>query len=103
MTPLATRKRLLIAESDLNRARLMMELDGLTNGFRALSGRSSNVQLVASSSVGFAAGLAAFQRGSAIASGGGRPSRLQTVLQCAGFAASLWLAFRAPRSKPAPR
>ncbi len=93
MNPLTVQKRLLLAESELNRAQLTVDVAALTVGVRALMDRTRPVISVASSAAGLVEGLAAIQRHRPV-----KPSRLQTVLQCAGFMASLWLAYRARSS-----
>lgn len=95
MNSLSVRKRLLIAESELNRAQLALDVNALTTGVRALTARTSAIRSVASSAAGLVAGLAAFQRDKRRVTAAVKQSRIQTVLQCAGFASSLWLAFQA--------
>jgi hypothetical protein len=96
MNPLAVRKRLLLAESELNRAQLARDVNVLTTGVRALTERTKAIRSVASSAAGLVAGLAAFQRARRV-NAGGTQSRLQAVLQCAGLVSSLWLAYRVRR------
>jgi hypothetical protein len=94
MNSLSARKRLLLAESELNRAQLIFHVNALTTGVRALTARTAAIRSVASSAAGLVAGLAGFQRGKQRASAVVKPSRIQTLIQCAGFASSLWLAYR---------
>jgi hypothetical protein len=89
MTPLSARKRLLLAESELNRAQLTRDVHVLTTGVRALTERTKTIRSVAVSTAGLIAGLAAFQRDKPLA-----PSRMQVALKAAGFIASFWLACR---------
>lgn len=95
MNPLKSRKQLLLAESDLNRAQLVGELGALTEGVRALSDRARSLSLLASSAAVVVAALAAFQRGRPAARST-KPSRLQNILKGAGLMSTLWLAVRSP-------
>ena len=93
MNPLAARKRLLIAESELNRAQLASDVEDLMTGFRALKERTRAARSVASSTAGLIAGLAAVQRDKRLKAAL-KPTRLQKALHYAGFLSSLWLAYR---------
>jgi hypothetical protein len=83
------RKRLLLAESELNRAQLARDVSVLAGGVRALTERTSVVRSVATSAAGLVAGLATLQRNKPA-----QPSRMHAILQGAGIAASLWLVWR---------
>ena len=97
MNPLQSRKQLLLAESELNRAQLAGDMAALTADVRALTGRAKTFGLIASSATALLVGLAAFRRKKS-APAGGKPSWLSTILEGAGLVSSLWLAFR-----PQPR
>jgi len=93
MKPLQTRKQLLLAESELNRAQLVGEMAELTAEVRALTGRAKSIGLIASSATTLLVGLAAFlpkKSGTA----GEKPGWLRTILHGAGLVSSLWRAFR---------
>jgi hypothetical protein len=94
VNPLASRKRLLIAESELNRAQLAQEWVALTAGVRTLTGRVRSFGTIASAAALLMAGIAAFRRGRQT-NAEVKPSWLQTVLKGAQAAGSIWLAFRA--------
>jgi hypothetical protein len=95
MNPLESRKRLLIAESELNRAQLVGDMATLTAGVRTLTDRAKSFGSIASSAAVLVAGLAAFRRGKSVAvDADAKPSRLQTILKVAGLISTLWLAFR---------
>ena len=94
MNPLQSRKQLLLAESELNRAQLVGDMAALTADVRALAGRAKSVGLIASSAVALVAGLAAWRR--AKRADAGKPSWLPAILKGAGLISSLWLAFRPP-------
>ena len=93
MNATTLRKRLLIAESEINRAHLSKQMTDLTTGVRALADRTSVFRSVTASAAGLVAGLAAFQRSrnniAAVKS-----SRMDSILKCAGLISSLWLACR---------
>jgi hypothetical protein len=93
LNPLESRKRLLVAESELNRAQLAREWVALTAGARTLTGRVKFFGSIASAAALLVAGLGAFRRGKR-ADVGVKPSWIQTVLKGAQVAGSLWLAFR---------
>jgi len=97
MNPLQSRKQLLLAESELNRAQLAGDMAALTADVRALTGRAKTIGLIASSATALLVGLAAFRRKKS-APAAGKPSWLPTILEGAGLVSSLWLAFR-----PQPR
>ena len=90
---LESRKQLLIAESELNRAQLVEEMAGLKADVHALAGRAKSIGLIASSATALLVGLAAFRRKKPPPAGEKR-GWLQTVLKGAGLISSLWLAFR---------
>ena len=96
MNPLESRKQLLIAESELNRAQLIGDLAALTAGVRVLTDRAKSFGSIASSAAVLVAGLAAFRRGKSVQAEA-KPSRWQTILKGAGLISTLWLAFRSQR------
>lgn len=96
INPLESRKQLLIAESELNRAQLVGDMAALMAGVRTLTDRAKSFGSIASSAAVLVAGLAAFRRGKPV-DASARPSRLQTILKGAGLISTLWLAFRSPR------
>ncbi len=103
MNALQSRKQLLIAESELNRAQLVEDLAALTTDVRRLTERARSFGALASSAAVLVTGLVALQRvrtGSAGAKSGWR----QTIAKGAGLVSTLWLAFRArsrhPRDQP---
>lgn len=62
MNPLASRKKLLIAESDLNRARLVQEWQSLTSTAQALADQARTVRSLASAAATLVAGLTSLHR-----------------------------------------
>jgi hypothetical protein len=93
MNPLESRKRLLIAESEINRVQLMEEWQAMIEGVRTFGARVKSVSSLASAAALLVAGVSAFRRGKS-GSGDAKPSRLQTILKGAGLISTLWLAFR---------
>jgi hypothetical protein len=93
MNPLESRKRLLVAESELNRAQLVEDIAALTADVRALTDRARSYGSIASSAAVLVAGLAAYQHGKP-ADTDAKPSWLKNILKGAGFVSTLWLAFR---------
>ena len=93
LNPLESRKRLLVAESELNRAQLAREWDAMTVGVRTLTGRVKSFGSIVSAVALLVAGLAAFRRGKRVDADVNR-SWLQTILKGAGMVSTLWLAFR---------
>ncbi len=98
MNSLKSRKQLLIAESELNRAQLAGDLTALADGVRTLTDRAKSFGSIVSSTMVLVAGLAAFRRGKTM-DAEGKPSWLQTILKSAGLVSTLWLAFRSGSQK----
>lgn len=93
MTPLQSRKQLLIAESELNRAQLVGEMESLTAGIRTTTSRAKSFASIASSVALLLAGLTTMQRGKG-EEPGSKPSWLKRILKGVGMISTLWLAFR---------
>jgi len=91
VTPLESRKQLLIAESELNREQLIEEWQAMGLGVRALGARVKSVSSLASAAALLAAGVSVFRRGRALPNGA-KSSWLQTALKGAQVAGSIWLA-----------
>jgi hypothetical protein len=95
LNPLQSRKQLLIAESELNRAQLVREWETMADGVRSVADRAKFFASIASSVAVLVAGLAAFRRGKP-AQAEAKASWLQTILKGASLVSTLWLAFRSP-------
>ena len=93
MNPLATRKRLLIAESEINRAQIREEWQAMMDGVHNVADRAKSFSAIAAAAAGLVTMLAAFRRGHS-AGADAKPSRWQTILKGAGLVSSLWMAFR---------
>ncbi|MDB6030814.1 MAG: hypothetical protein JWM16_1152 [Verrucomicrobiales bacterium] len=96
INPLAIRKGLLIAESEINRANAMEEWVTMKSGVHALAGRVKTVSALASAAGILMAGVAAFKRSRSVASGPGH-SWFRTALNGVRMAGSLWFALRAQK------
>lgn len=96
MNSLESRKQLLVAESELNRAQLLEEMAALTACIRKITDRAKSFGSVASVASVLVTGLAVFRRTRSLLAVA-KPSRLQTILKGAGMVSTLWLAFRARR------
>ena len=97
MNSLESRKQILIAESELNRAQLVGDMAVLTADIRTLTDRAKSFGSIASSAAMLVAGLAPFQRGKPV-DADAKPSWLRTILKGTGLISTLWLVFR-PRLK----
>ena len=98
ISPLASRKQMLIAESELNRAQLSEEWKVMAQGVRAVGHRARTIAGWASSAVMVVAGVAALRRGPS-APGAAKSSWFQKILKGARVASTIWLAFRARAEK----
>lgn len=93
MNPLESRKQLLIAESELNRAELVRDWQTMADDVHALARKARIIGSWVSIAASLVAGLAFFRRkkSAPIAE---KPSWLQTILKGAGPISALWQAFR---------
>jgi len=94
LDPLESRKRLLVAESEINRLQLGEECRVMTDGIRSLAVRLKTVSSLASAAAVLVGGVSAFRRRKS-ASASANPSWFQLALKGAQMAVSIWLAFRA--------
>jgi len=98
LNPLTSRKQLLIAESELNRAQLVGDMVALRADVRTFVDCAKSLGSIASSATSLIAGLASF-RCSKSASVEERPSWWQILLKGAPLAGLLWSKFRSrPKS-----
>lgn len=97
INPLESRKRLLIAESELNRAQMLQEWQAMTEDARSFGARMKSIGSLASAAALVVAGVSAFRRGKSETAAAAKPSWLQTALNGAKLAGSVWLAFRSRR------
>ena len=99
LNPLESRKQLLLAESELNRAQLVVDMAALSADICALTDRAKSLGSLASSAAMLVAGLAAFRR-SKPADDDAKPSWFKRILKGAGLVSSVWLAFRSRGVSP---
>lgn len=100
MTPLALRKQLLVAESELQRAQLAAQLNDCGAIVRGMIDRSSTYGSMLSSGATLLTGLASFQAGPAPGTAP-RLSWLPGVLKVAGVVSTIWLAMRSRKKATA--
>ena len=93
MNPLASRKQLLIAESELNRAQLVHEWQTLTGEVHSLATQARTIGSLASAAASLVVGLASFRQKKA-APESKKFSWWKTILKGAGLASSFWSEFR---------
>jgi len=93
LSSLELRKHLLLAESELNRAQLVQELQTVAGGVRSLAVRAKSFSLIVSSTAMVVGTLAAFRRSKPVETTP-KPSRLQSILKGAGLISRLWTEFR---------
>ncbi len=99
MNPLASRKQLLVAESELNRAQLVHEWRIVKGEVHALAEQARTVRSIASAVATLVAGLSNCRR-QAASPAAEKPSWLQTLLKGAGVVGTFWQTFRAPPTGP---
>jgi hypothetical protein len=102
MNTLPSRKQLLIAESELNRAQLVEAVAALTTDLHGLRERAKSFGAIASSVAVLITGLVACQRGRAEIAGA-KSGWWQTIIKGAGLVSTLRLAFRARSRHPGPQ
>jgi hypothetical protein len=95
MKPLESRKQLLIAESELNRAQLVQEWQTMTDEVHSLTSQARTISSIASAAASLVAGLASCRRKASVPAAE-KPSWLQTILKGAGLVSTFWQAFRLP-------
>jgi hypothetical protein len=93
MNPLASRKKLLIAESELNRAQLVQELEIMADQVHSLADQAMTIGSFASAAATLVAGIASFGRKKS-APADEKPSWLKTILNGAGMVSTIWQSFR---------
>ena len=98
LNPLASRKQLLVAESELNRAQLVQEWHTLAEGVRAVADRAGSLGSLAATAASLIAGVASFRR-TRSAFADRKPSWWQTLLKGGQLAGLLWSKLRStPKS-----
>ena len=93
LNPLESRKQLLIAESELNRAQMVQEWQAMADGVHSVADRARTISSIASTAASLIAGLASFRRNKS-APAAEKPSLGQTLLKGAGLISTVWQAIR---------
>ena len=93
LSPLETRKRLLIAESEINRAQLLEDGEIVMSGIRHATQKAKSFRSLASVTGLLATSLIALRRKPAD-SAGEKHSWIRTAIKGAKTILPLWLAFR---------
>ena len=99
MNPLESRKQLLVAESELNRAQLVQDWQTMASEVHSLTSQARTITSIASAAASLVAGLASCRR-KASAPDAEKPSWWQTLLKGAGLVGSFWSEFRSRGRKP---
>jgi len=98
LSSLELQKQLLVAESQLNRAKLLEEWQTMTHGAVNLAHRAKTIATWTSSSALLLAGVSALRRRPP-ASGIAKSSWFQKILNAARMASTIWCAFGARAEK----
>jgi negative regulator of sigma E activity len=93
MNPLESRKQLLIAESELNRAQLVQEWRVMRSEVHSLASQARSIGSIASAAATLVAGLSSL-RHKISEPAAEKPSWWQTLLKGAGLVGSFWSEFR---------
>jgi hypothetical protein len=99
MKALESRKQLLIAESELNRAQLVQVLQTMTGEIHALADQTKTVAFFASVAATLIASLTSLRHKKESEPAGEKSSLLKTIVKGAGLVSTVWQIFRArPKS-----
>jgi len=93
MNSLESRKQLLIAESELNRAQLVQEWQTMASEVHSLTSQARTISSIATAVATLVAGLSSLRHKKS-APEAEKPSWWKTLLKGAGLAGSFWQAFR---------
>jgi hypothetical protein len=94
MNPLKSRKQLLIAESELNRAQLVQELETIKDKVHSIANQARTISSLASAAATLIAGLASFRHKKESAPAAEKSSWLQTIAKGVGLISTVWQTFR---------
>ena len=101
LTPLESRKQLLIVESEINRAHMADDLATLNAQACEFADRAKTIGSIATSAASLVSGLTSFRRDKPSATEA-KPTWVQSVLKGAGMVSSLWTALRASKAENQP-
>ena len=96
MNSLQSRKQLLIAESELNRAQLVQEWQTMADEVHSLTSQARSISSIASAAASLVAGLVSC-RHKASAPAAEKSSWWRTILKGAGLVSSFWSEFRSQK------
>jgi hypothetical protein len=96
MNPLESRKKLLIAESELNRVQLVRELETIKNKVHSFASQARTIGSLALAATTLIAGFASLRRKKSEPAAE-KSSWLQTILKGAGLVFTVWTALRPQR------
>ena len=99
LNPLASRKQLLLAESELNRAQLAQEWRTMSGEVHSLTSQARTVTALASAAASLVSGLVSW-RHKRSAPSAEKPSWLQTALNGLGWFSKISRAFRPSEPEP---
>jgi hypothetical protein len=94
MSPLESRKQLLIAESELNRVQLLQELRAMKGEVHSLATQARTISSFASAAATLVAGIISFRQKKS-APTPEKPSWWRTILKSAQLAGTIWSEFQA--------
>jgi hypothetical protein len=93
MKALDSRKQLLIAESELNRAHLIHELQTMAGDVHALASQAKTIGSIASAVAGLVAGLSSLRQRTP-APNAEKPSWGQSIVKAVGMISTFWSTLR---------
>lgn len=96
MNPIGSRKKVLLAESELNRDQLIGSVAALATDIGVMTHRAKSIGSIASSAAVLVVALSTF-RGFWLARAAQKLPWLQTARKGAGLISAVWLAFRSKR------
>jgi hypothetical protein len=102
MNSLTSRKQLLVAESELNRAQLVQEWRTMSGNAHALAHQARTIRSIASATASLVGGLLSLRRKISVPAAE-KPPWWQTILKGAGLVSTLWQSFRTPGREPADK
>jgi len=96
MNALESRKKLLLAESELNRAQLVEDWQTMTDEARSLVNQARTLRSMTSAAAVLINGVASLRRKKS-APAAEKPSWLQNIVKGAGLISTVWQTFRPQR------
>ena len=102
MIPLALQKKLLVAESELNRAQLVQEWQALAGQAQELAHRAKQIAFLASTAASVVAIVSSLRHKQTVPAAE-TPSWWKTLLNNTALVSTVWQALRAPGRPPAEK